>query len=297
MQVLFSYIIADYEHSNFSVSQSRVVDNGSVSLVSIESPESERSNIAPSPSARSESPSLSSSPPARSEPPNVAPSPPALAKPTMGSSHRHRDIIIGTSIGVIAVLSLCILVATLTIRRSRHRNKQQEKPQQPRNTSNEEAFAEPRASIGTSAREIGNNSAMGHFREMPDSGLVELLDGECLTCNESHTLRAPTSSPPGADEIDSRRNAHEMLRTEAVPARQSHHSASAPRENWVNRRFSADTSCVQSVVQKPALAEEVGLEVASVASSSLEAVIYFPYTRKPLDLNRSLSSTPITKNP
>lgn len=123
-----------------------------------------------------------------------------VAIPSLRETHSHirRNVTLGASIGAVNFLLLVFLGIFLAIRRKRKRranghavNDTQEPPT---------LLCEPRA-LRTSSRprEIDHNSVVGPLRELPNTGIVELLDDHFPTGSGNEILEV--SEIPAAYEL------------------------------------------------------------------------------------------------
>ena len=210
-----------------------------------------------------------------------APEPgPASPSAVPSHDHRHRDIIIGSSIGAAAFL-LLVVIATILAIRMKPRKKMRKGSRNEHVTTQHE---EPPASI--SRQEIGNNSLIWPFREVPDNEVVELPEG-----NSSNHSQSSRASRPYA--LQSRRGSQLNTPSEQGNLRRIHLSTTLSRSFVINRAPSTDDLGIETVI----FASKDFDDVASIATSNTKTAIFSSYLRKPLDLNRSLPPTPISESP
>ncbi|CAD6593051.1 MAG: hypothetical protein ASARMPREDX12_006678 [Alectoria sarmentosa] len=118
---------------------------------------------------------------------------PSADPPSIPNSHSHpsRNSIIGISIGVTAFLTLIIFLVYLAQKRRRYsrKNDMSKSTESPR-------FSQDLKPANLSAlHEIDNNSLYEH-RELPDSGKVELLDGNSPSGSGNEISEMPQSPTP-----------------------------------------------------------------------------------------------------
>ncbi|KAL8791774.1 MAG: hypothetical protein Q9195_005650 [Heterodermia aff. obscurata] len=260
-----AYIITDYERSNFSVSQARFETNTPMDLVSIQSLDETHESV----------PSASAS---------------VVSRP----DHRHRDIIIGATIGAAAFLFLFVIVTMLAMR-MRRRKKSREGSQSQNVTTQHEDSVVPPAPIPM--QEIGNNSLIWPFREVADNGVVELPEKNTPSEDHSQSSRASHLSRPDAHALQSRRSSQLNTLSEHGDPRRIHLSTTLSRSCRANTAPSTGTSGIETVIFASPMSTDFDLDVTSIAASNTKAAIFSSYLRKPLDLNRSLPPTPISESP
>ena len=217
------------------------------------------------------------------------------ASPSVARKHdyQHRDIIIGASIGSAAFLLLVITVAFL-IRMRRHRTKSRDDSQ---SQHAYEKPVEPPASTALSTQEIGNNSMIWPFREVPDNGVVELPDRTSPPDNSGQSSRASRLPRPDACALQSRRGFQLNILSGIGDLGQIHLSTTMSRSIRANSAQSTSSLGIETVIFASPRSEDFDLEVASIATSNTKTAIFSSYLRKPLDLNRSLPPTPISESP
>ena len=259
-----SYVITDYERSNFSVSQARFEDGLPDNVVTIHSSTSSLGHI--------------------NHNDTIIPGAP---RPTSSK------VIIGSSVGAAVLLLLLFIVATSCIRQRRRKLQQQQRADIPERPETDQ---DRRSPINHSIHEIGNNSIVGFFRELADSSKAELQDEQSRSGSRNKNLGITESSTPSLHELRTNRSSHEKLLMEAIRA---HTSKISKATNITNQsRFSATTasrsSCVESV--EAASAQQSVLH-SSTGSVGLKIQIYASYLRESPDLDRSLPPTPISESP
>ena len=269
---LKSYIITDYERSSFSVSQSRFETNSPVDLVSIQSIDKTDESV-PGPSA---SPSV-----------------------VLGHDHRHRDIVIGASVGAVVSLFLVIVAIFLAIRMRRRRTQKREASQVRYDNTKpyDEKPVELLASVGVYAQEIGNNSLIWPCREVPENGMVELPDED--SPSDDHILSSRTSNIPLPDEVapQNRQSSQFITTSDMRNLRRTHLSTAMSRSRRANSAPSNGTSDFETMIFACSQSEDFDPEVDSITTSNTKTAIYSSYLREPLDLDRSLPPTPISESP
>ena len=151
-----------------------------------------------------------------------------------------------------------------------------------------------------SIREIDNNSMVGPFRELPDTGMTELPGPQSLQAARNSILETAVSPRPTVHELRTHRSSQEKVivmkgrshidktSTATQPRSQSHISAST--RNSARRP-------IRSIKTQTAVSTQKSDSRSSIDSISLKTAIYASYMRKPLDLQRSLPPTPISESP
>ena len=176
----------------------------------------------------------------------------------------------------------------------RRRTKSQENSQ---NQHPHEKFVEPPASAALSTQEMGNNSMIWPFREVPDSTIVELPDRTSHSDDNSQSSRSSRVPRPNAPALQSRRSSQLSTLSETGDLRQIHLSTTMSRSIRANSAQSTSSLGIETVIFASPRSEAFDLEVASIATSNTKTAIFSSYLRKPLDLNRSLPPTPISESP
>ena len=209
--------------------------------------------------------------------------------------HRHRGIIIGASIGAAAFLLIVVTGTILAIRmRRRHRTKVREESQRPHVY---EGSVEPPGPVGISTQEIGNNSLIWPFREVPYNGVVELPERTSPSDNHSQSSRASRILRPIAYALQGRRDSQLNTPSDMRDLRRIHLSTTMSRSSRANNPSSVGTLGTETVIFTSPKLEDFDPEVASITTSNTKKAIFSSYMRKPLDLNRSLPPTPISESP
>ena len=218
------------------------------------------------------------------------------ASPSVVSKHdhRHRDTIIGSSIGAAAFLMIAVIVAILLIRTRRRKKGREGSQSQYITAQHEDSVELPDL---TSTQEIGNNSLIWPFREAPDNGVVELP--ERISPSEDHrqSSRASHMSRPDGHTLQSGRGSQLNTPSGQGDPRRIHLSTTISRSSRADTASSTGTSGIETVIFASPMSEDFDLEGASITTSNTKAAIFSSYMRKPLDLNRSLPPTPISESP
>ena len=159
---------------------------------------------------------------------------------------------------------------------------------------------QPRASSFKYAAEIGYNSMVEPFRELPDSAKarVELLNeqtpsGSCIEISEM-----PEVLPPISHELRADRGSHVMVQTRTADRWKIFTSTKISRKSSTSLALSDRATYVETAIStSPMQRRGISRGRSSIDTSNPEAEIYSLYTRKSLDLNRSLPPTPISESP
>ena len=159
---------------------------------------------------------------------------------------------------------------------------------------------QPRASSFKYAPEIGYNSTVEPFHELPDSAKarVELLNeqtpsGSCIEISEM-----PDVPPPISHELRADRDSHVMVHTRTADRWKIFTSTKISRKSWTSLALSDRATCAETATStSPLQRKGISIGASSIDTSNPEAEIYSLYIRKSLDLNRSLPPTPISESP
>ena len=254
------YIITDYEHANFSVSQSHYTEDSPADLAPILSKDYVPNSTAPVPHAET-------------------PFPPKSKK-------IHEDVIIGTSIGATMLLVIALAAAIIMIRKRRHKAGVPKDHQvQIDIAPNYDPLPELDYGNGGSVREIGNNSLIGPYREAPDNELSELLGRHSLS-------NLHVDMPEGSVGI----NPMTTMLIDPNGDRSLFSDGVRTGNRMINGSIASNSSA-ETVNSAAEVANSPDTEIASVGTSNIEHEIYASYIRRSLDLNRSLPPTPVSESP
>ena len=159
---------------------------------------------------------------------------------------------------------------------------------------------EPRALSVKYAREIGYNSMVEPFRELPDSAKarVELLNEQSPSGSGNEISEMPEVLPPVSHELRADRGSYVMVQTRTANRWKIFTSTKISRKSWTSLALSDRATCVETAIStSPLQRKGISIGRSSIDTSNLEAEIYSFYIRKSLDLNRSLPPTPISESP
>ncbi|KAL9121151.1 MAG: hypothetical protein Q9187_002296 [Circinaria calcarea] len=181
-----AYLITNYEHSNFSVSQCKYIDGLENDIIAIP------------PSISTNPPSISTNPPANStnppsistNPPAISTSPPAILKSPPAAPQVNKSRIIGIALGIAGFLTLGVLL--LVFLRKKRRSAQVERRKGAAATPSRppEEIEPPEIS---QVQEIDNNSLFFGYREMDDSGIAELRAERSTSVSVQEVTQLPRS--------------------------------------------------------------------------------------------------------
>jgi len=222
---------------------------------------------------------------------------------TEAPNHSRRIVILGTSIGLTALILLLIIAGIFVVRRKRRRARQQADVGFNHNSTGLQGpVQDPRPSLISSAREIDDNSNNGLILEILDTGLAELLDELLHEMSPSElgheTPRSSGVLPQVSHELRTHRSSQVMVDTRASSNGPLGRMKEVARKHCKDIVTSDGVSPVQVVLAMSGRhVQDSEQDVVSVVTSSLEAQIYSSYMRKPLDLNRTLPPTPISETP
>ena len=217
-----------------------------------------------------------------------------VAIPSASQKHNHlrRNVAIGMAIGT----ALFLLVATLAIRRWRRRSIIQPSDQCILLPT---TFQEPRASNFSPVLEIGHNSEVGPYSELPDSAKakVELLNEQAPSGSGYHISEMAEALAPVSHELRANRSSSVIPQTRTANSCKILASTKMLSKGFTSLASSDGAPCVETVMSASTQRNGIKTDRASIVTSSLEAEIYSSYIRKSLDLNRSLPPTPISESP
>ena len=148
-----------------------------------------------------------------------------------------------------------------------------------------------------SAQEIATNSLVGLFRELPDSGKVELRDQRSFSESDNVTAGMATSDQLVAQELRTRRSSPSVLQSAATSESQNYLMKAFARTHCNDKMVFDETSDAERVIAVRSRPEGHETERASIVSSNVEAEIYSLYRRSPLGFSGSLPPTPISESP
>ena len=247
--MIASYLTTNYEHSNFSISQTKFEEGLAADIAAILSKE-----IYPTTNGSA---------------------PPTKATSNMLSSYNRRGTIIGASIGATVFLVLILVSITCVMRRRKHRSS---KSNTGRNIDslNHLKLGEPPPRTAFSLQEIDHNSLIGLYRELPESGIMELPDGRSLSGPNADIQELSQPLTPGVHELLAYDDSSEKL----VGQQQRIQNAIAISicttiltESWISVGAERDSPRVETFISSG------------------------PRPQEQVDLNRSLPPTPISESP
>ena len=160
--------------------------------------------------------------------------------------------------------------------------------------------SEPRALSLEYAQEIGYNSMVEPFRELPDSAKarVELRNEQSPLGSGNETSGMPEVLPPVSHELSADRGSHVMVQTRTADRWKIFMSTNISRKSWTSLALSDRATCTETAISTSPLPRKgISIGRSSIVTSNLAAEIYSLYRRKSLDLNRSLPPTPISQSP
>ena len=159
---------------------------------------------------------------------------------------------------------------------------------------------QPRDLSVKSAAEIGYNSMVEPFRELPDSAKarVELLDEQSPSGSGIEISEMPEVLPPVSHELRADRGSHVMVQTRTADRWKIFTSTKISRKSRTSLALSDRATHAETAISTSAL-QRKGTIIggSSIDTSNPEAELYSLYIRKSLDLNRSLPPTPISESP
>ena len=211
-------------------------------------------------------------------------------------NHHRRNVAIGTSIGTASFLLFAALAAFFAIRRWRQKTTTQRNSEV---TQPPTLFREPRALMTSSAQDIDHNSMAGNVRELPDktTARVELPSEQAPLALDNEIFEMSEAPPPIPHESRPDWGSQVMVQERTADTWKILFPTSMPRRSWTSVASSDGTPCVETVISASAQSKELNMDEVSIITSNLEAEILSLYVRTPLDLNRSLSPTPISESP
>ncbi|KAK0513754.1 hypothetical protein JMJ35_003476 [Cladonia borealis] len=241
-----AYLITNYEHSNFSVSQCLFEDGVPLALITI---------------------------------------PPAA---TTSSSHVSRGLIIGASIGATLFLLLIILLSTWAIRRRRAKKQITQK------SDITAPFREGKISTAFSIQEIAHNSLFyGDYRELADSGKIELLDETRPSGSAKEISELPPEPPPVYHELMAETVSYGPLKLQKYSSTSSTKSKTGI---YVSTKILTNSRSSEGGSSTPRVETIITSSTRHSFKSDQPSRSQSPWP-KPLDLDRPLPPTPISESP
>ena len=159
---------------------------------------------------------------------------------------------------------------------------------------------QPRALGFKYASELGYNSMVEPFRELPDSAKagVELFNKQSPSGSGIEISEMPDVLPPVSHELRADRGSHVMVQTRTADRWKIFTSTKISRKSWPSLALSDRATYVETAIStSPLQRSGISRRRSSIDTSNPEAEIYSLYIRKSLDLNRSLPPTPISESP
>ncbi len=144
---------------------------------------------------------------------------------------------------------------------------------------------EPKALTIDPAPGIDNNSMIGPLYELPDRAKIAEM---------SEVL------PPVPHEMRTSHSSHVMVQLRTANSCEIFAPTKIPRKSWISIASSdrvLGATCVETVTSASVKRQEVNMDRASIVNSNKKAERDSLYTRTPLNLNKSLPSTPISESP
>lgn len=219
----------------------------------------------------------------------------AIPSATETSSRLHRNVIIGTSIGIALFFLLATVATLLAVRRWRQRattRLSSEPTELPR------PFQEPGALIVHSPCEIDQSSLVGPLRELHDcaTAKVELLNEQNASGSGNEIPEMPEALRTVPQEPRTDRSSRVMVQTRTANRWKIFTPTKNPRKSWTSFASSSGSPHVETVISASTQQRDTNRDRASIGTSNL-AEIYAYYTQKSFDLDRSLPPTPISESP
>lgn len=220
----------------------------------------------------------------------------AIPSATKKPNHLRRNVAIGTGITIALFILLATLAAIFAIRRWRAKTTVQPSSE---TTELSTLPQEPRASIISSSREIGNNSIAGPIRELPDSALVkaELLNAQAPSGSGNQIFEMSEAVPPIFHELRTHGSSPAMVHKSIANSHKIFTSTKVSGKSRMSVASSSGSPFVGTVMSILGQRKEIAMNRVSIATSNLEAEILSSYLRKSLNLDKSLPPTPISESP
>ena len=211
---------------------------------------------------------------------------PPVATPS--STHVSRSVIIGASIGATSILLLIILLSTWGIRRWR--------PKKPINRKSDITAPLHGLEVSTaySVHEIAHNSLFYGYRELPDSGKIELQDEKQPSGSAKEILELPPEPPPVYHELMAETVSNGPLKLEKY---RSTSSTKSKTGIYVSTRILTNSRSSEGGSSTPRVETIITSSTRDDALSSNQSSRSQSPWPKPLDLDRPLPPTPISESP
>lgn len=209
---------------------------------------------------------------------------------TASSSHVSRGLIIGASIGAILFLLLIILLSTWVIRRWR--------AEKPKNQKSDITAPLPGREVSTaiSVQEMAHNSKYiyGGYRELPDTGKIELQDEKQPSGSAKEILELPPEPPPVYHELMAETVSYG---TSKLQKYSSTCSTKSKTGIYVHTRILTNSRSSEGGSSTPRVETYITSSTRRDSFKSDQPSRSQSPWPKPLDLDRPLPPTPISESP
>ena len=249
--IFHRYLIANYEHLNFSISQCTFEEDVPAKIVAIQST-------------------------------------------TLISSRMSRADIIGTAVGATVFVVLLVLTLVLLIlRRMRKLSLQSEN----NITEPETPIEDRKTRIVCSIREIDQNSLCGPYRELADKDRAELLDEQMPSGSGKDIPEIAQEARPTLHELQTHHISIENPMIQISKKGGIFVRRQFSQKSWTSVDSSDNTPNVETVISSSPWHSSLAPDQSSISSFTVEKEILASYSRRTLDLERSLPPTPISESP
>lgn len=209
------------------------------------------------------------------------------------SRHMSRAVVIGMCIGAATFLLMIVLTLVFVIRRRKRKIPYKVGSNNEPQTPIQDLKVEPIYGV----REIDQNSLCGPYRELPDSGKAELLDEHSPSGSGKDISEMAQALPPVVHELRTTRSSKEPSMVHIGSKAGIFISTNLSRKSWTSIDSSDGTPRIETVISSSPWHSSLALAKSSVHSFNTEREILASYSRKSLDLDRSLPPTPISESP
>lgn len=219
----------------------------------------------------------------------------AIQSATKTPNHMRRNVLIGIILGTATFLLITTFAATFVMRRWRRRKITQLRSEA---VPVRAPSQEPRRSNDRLAQEIGHNSLVGPFRELSDNAKAraELLNEQAPSGSGKEIPEMSDALPIISHELGTNRSSPVMAQTRTADRWKIFAPTKSSTKSWTSFASSDRAPCPEIIVSA-SQRKETETEKESIVNANIEAEIHSLYTRRSLDLNRSLPPTPISESP
>lgn len=222
--------------------------------------------------------------------------PPAASATSVRGQRSHKTIVVASTAVAVLVFILIIAGAFYFYVRRRYLRLRKQREADASEPSTDTQDVRP-LTIG-SVREIDNNSIVGPFRELPDTGMAELRTEHSPPASHNSVLETAVLPRPILHELRTHRSSQEKV---VIKNARGHIQKTSITTQPMSRSHTSAIISAQGVAFPTKTVTATPTQRSdprnSIDSVTLKTAIYASYMRKSLDLNRSLPPTPISESP